>query len=165
MTRITKLCLAVLVVFSVLAFGSCSKSDDGKGPMEKAGKALDESMEKAKEQTGRAMEKAGEAIKEAGEKMQDSEKAGTRTTRSPSTAPTTSTLSDSDFENAARAKLESDAELKEANLSVIADAARNEITLSGTVRTHAARKKAIELAKSAKPGVAVNDKIDVKPGA
>jgi hypothetical protein len=42
---------------------------------------------------------------------------------------------------------------------------RNEVTLSGTVRTHAARKKAIELAKSTKPGVAVNDKIDVKPAA
>ena len=75
MTRITNLFLAALVVFSVLAFGSCSKSDDGKGPMEKAGKALDESMEKAKEQTGRAMEKTGAAIKEAGEKMQESAKA------------------------------------------------------------------------------------------
>jgi osmotically-inducible protein OsmY len=70
------------------------------------------------------------------------------------------------LEALARAKLASDAQLiKEAGLSVIADAARNEITLSGTVRTHAAREKAIELAKSAKPGVAVNDKIDVKPGA
>jgi len=36
--------------------------------MEKAGKSLDESMKKAKEQTGRAMEKAGESLKEAGEK-------------------------------------------------------------------------------------------------
>jgi osmotically-inducible protein OsmY len=90
---------------------------------------------------------------------------GNRTTQSPSIAPSTSTLSDSDLENAARAKLESDAQLKEANVSVIADAARNEITLSGTVRTRAAKEKAIELAKSAKPGVAVNDKIDVKPGA
>jgi hypothetical protein len=91
---------------------------------------------------------------------------GTRTTPSPATAPSTSTLSDSDLEALARAKLASDAQLiKEAGLSVIADAARNEITLSGTVRTHAAREKAIELAKSAKPGVAVNDKIDVKPGA
>jgi osmotically-inducible protein OsmY len=54
--------------------------------------------------------------------------------------------------------------LKEANLSVIAIAERNEVTLSGTVRSHAAREKAIELAKSAKPGVLVNDKIDVKPG-
>jgi len=92
-------------------------------------------------------------------------KPGTRTVPSPSTAPSTSNLSDSDLEKAVRAKLENDAQLKEADISVIADAARNEITLSGTVRTHAAREKAIELVKSAKPGVAVNDKIDVKPGA
>jgi hypothetical protein len=75
MTRITNLLLAALVGFSALAFGSCSKSEDGKGPMEKAGKAVDETMDKAKEQTGRAMEKTGAAIKEAGEKMQESGKA------------------------------------------------------------------------------------------
>ena len=75
MKRIKNLFLAALVGLCSLAFGSCSKSDDDRGPMEKAGKALDESMEKAKEQTGRAMEKAGEAIKEAGEKMQKSGKA------------------------------------------------------------------------------------------
>jgi len=74
-------------------------------------------------------------------------------------------MRDSDLEYAVRAKLENDPRLKSANLGVNADAVRNEITLSGTVRTHAARKKAIELAKSAKPGVAVNDKIEVKPGA
>jgi BON domain len=87
------------------------------------------------------------------------------TAPSPSTATSTSKPSDSDLEKAARAKLENDAQLKEANLSVIADAARNEVTLSGTVRTHAAREKAIELVKSAKPGVLVNNQIDVKPGA
>jgi osmotically-inducible protein OsmY len=90
---------------------------------------------------------------------------GTRTTPSPSTAPSTSKLSDSDLEKAVRAKLENDAQLREADLSVKADAARNEVILSGTVRTHAAREKAIELAKSAKPGVLVNDKMDVKPDA
>jgi osmotically-inducible protein OsmY len=74
-------------------------------------------------------------------------------------------MSDSDLEKAVRAKLENDSQLKKANLSVIAIAERNEVTLSGTVRSHAARQKAIELAKSAKLGVAVNDKIDVKPGA
>jgi osmotically-inducible protein OsmY len=74
-------------------------------------------------------------------------------------------MRDSDLENAVRAKLENVPQLKSADLSVNGDAVRNEVTLSGTVRTHAARKKAIELAKSAKPGVAVNDKIDVKPGA
>jgi osmotically-inducible protein OsmY len=73
-------------------------------------------------------------------------------------------MRDSDLENAVRAKLETNPQLKSADLSVNADAVRNEVTLSGTVRTHAAREKAIELAKSAKPGVLVNDKIDVKPG-
>ena len=90
---------------------------------------------------------------------------GTRTTPSPSTAPSTSKLTDSDLEKAVRAKLENDPQLKEADVSVNADTDRNEITLSGTVRSRAARDKAVELAKSAKPGVAVNDKIDVKPGA
>ena len=75
MKRIESLFLAAVVGLCMLTFSSCSKSDDDRGPMEKAGKALDESMEKAKEQTGRAMEKAGEAIKDAGEKMQESGKA------------------------------------------------------------------------------------------
>jgi osmotically-inducible protein OsmY len=73
-------------------------------------------------------------------------------------------MRDSDLENAVRTKLENDPQLKSADVSVNADAVRNEVTLSGTVRTRAARKKAIELAKSAKPGVLVNDKINVKPG-
>jgi osmotically-inducible protein OsmY len=90
---------------------------------------------------------------------------GTRTAPKPSTAPSTSRLSDSELQKAVRAKLETDAQFKEADISVIAIGERNEITLSGTVRSHAAREKAIELAKSAKPGVLVNDKIDVKPGA
>ena len=72
MKRIENLFLAALVGLCMLTFSSCSKSDDDRGPMEKAGKALDESTEKAKEQTGRALEKAGQAIKEAGEKMQES---------------------------------------------------------------------------------------------
>ena len=74
-------------------------------------------------------------------------------------------MEDSGLENAVRAKLENDPQLKSAYLRVNADAVRNEVMLSGTVRTQAARKKAIALAKSAKPGVAVNDKLDVKPGA
>ena len=88
-----------------------------------------------------------------------------RTAASPSTAPRTWRLSDSDLQKAVRAKLETDAQLKEADIFVIAIGERNEITLAGTVRSHAAREKAIELAKGAEPGVLVNDKIDVKPGA
>jgi hypothetical protein len=69
MTGIMKLFLAVLLGFSALPFGSC------KSEIDKAGKAVDETMDKAKEQTGRAMEKTGAAIKETGEKMQESRKA------------------------------------------------------------------------------------------
>jgi hypothetical protein len=77
MKRIMSLFLAALVGFSALAFGSC------KSEVDKAGKALDESMEKAKEHTGRAMEKTGQAIKEAGEKMQQSGKAENKQWHSP----------------------------------------------------------------------------------
>ena len=59
---------------------------------------------------------------------------------SPSTA-LNSSMSDSDLAKAVRAHLENDPQLKEANLSVNADAERNEITLSGTVRSRAAREK------------------------
>jgi osmotically-inducible protein OsmY len=72
------------------------------------------------------------------------------TRTSTSTSPSESKINDYDLEKAVRAKLEEDNQLKEANLSVNAIAERNEITLSGTVRSHAARERAIELAKSAK---------------
>ena len=62
--------LGLLVSLFILA--GCSKSEDKKGPMEKAGQAVDKAMDQAKEKTGQAMEKAGEAIKEAGEKMRES---------------------------------------------------------------------------------------------
>jgi osmotically-inducible protein OsmY len=67
------------------------------------------------------------------------------------------------MENSVRAKLENDAQLKEAKLSVSANADKNEVTLSGTVPTQDARVRAIDLAKSTQPGVTINDKIDVKP--
>ena len=77
--------------------------------------------------------------------------------------PSASKINDNDLEKAVRAKLEEDAQLKEADLSVNAIAERNEVTLSGTVRSHVARERATELAKSAKTGILVNNKIDVKP--
>jgi hypothetical protein len=77
MKTVKKIFLAMLLTLSGITFAACSKPDDNKGPMEKAGKAADEALEKAKERTGQAMEKAGETIKEAGEKMRGSgEKAG-----------------------------------------------------------------------------------------
>jgi osmotically-inducible protein OsmY len=86
------------------------------------------------------------------------------------TTPGTSTpsavkMSDSDLEKAVRAKLDTDVALKEAKLDVDADADKNEVTLSGTVRSEEVRNKAVELAKTAHSGLTVNDKIDVKPAA
>ena len=43
-------------------------------------------------------------------------------------------MRDFDLENAVRAKLETNPQLKSADLSVNADAVRNKVTLSGTVR-------------------------------
>jgi osmotically-inducible protein OsmY len=76
-----------------------------------------------------------------------------------------SKMSNAKLENSIRAKLDNDAQLKEAKLSVSADADKNEVTLSGTVPTQDARARAVDLAKSTQPGLTINDKIDVKPAA
>lgn len=92
--------------------------------------------------------------------------------RVPETGPATSApatpnanMSNSDLEKAIKAKLESDDSLKQANLSVSADAKENKATISGTVVSQEMRNKAVDLAKSAQPGVTIEDKIDVKPAA
>ena len=72
-------------------------------------------------------------------------------------------LSNSDLENHIKAKLDTDEQVRAANLSIIADARKQEATLSGTVESEALRSKAVELAKSAHSGLTVNDLIDVKP--
>jgi osmotically-inducible protein OsmY len=81
------------------------------------------------------------------------------------TSSSASKMSDSDLEQAIRAKFDSDAQLKEAKLDVDADVDKNEVTISGTVRSQEARSKAVELAKGVQSGLTVNDKIDVKPAA
>lgn len=72
-------------------------------------------------------------------------------------------MTNSDLENAIKGKIETDAQLKTANISVSADVETKAVTLSGTVESEALRTKAIESAKSAKAGLAITDKIDVKP--
>ena len=86
-------------------------------------------------------------------------------TPSPSATPSASKMSDSDLEKAVPAKFESDAQLKDAKLDVDADVDKNEVTISGTVRSQDLRTKAVELTKSVQAGLTVNDKIDVKPAA
>jgi hypothetical protein len=50
--------------------GACGKTEENsKGPAEKAGAAIDQAVDRAKEQTGQAMEKAGDAMKDAGSKL------------------------------------------------------------------------------------------------
>ena len=77
---------------------------------------------------------------------------------------TTAKMSDSDLENSIKTKLNSDAQLKAADLGVDADIDKNTATLSGTVSSEALRTKAVDLAKSAHPNLVITDKIDVKPG-
>ena len=72
-------------------------------------------------------------------------------------------MSNSDLEEAVKAKLSMEEELRTANLDVDANANNNEVTISGTVQSQQQRNTAIQLAKST--GVTVNDKIDVKPAS
>jgi hyperosmotically inducible protein len=48
-------------------------------------------------------------------------------------------------------------------VSVDADVNRNHATLSGTVESQALRDRAVDLARSAQPGITLENKIDVKP--
>ena len=76
---------------------------------------------------------------------------------------TTTKMSDGDLEKSIKAKLDADAQLKTANISVSASADRNEATISGTVETQALRSKAVELVKSTHAALILTDKIEVKP--
>jgi hyperosmotically inducible periplasmic protein len=82
----------------------------------------------------------------------------TDTTNKPATK-----MTDSQLEDKIKAKFDSDAQLKASDLSVSADADKNEATISGEVGTQALRSKAVAMAKEASPGLILTDKIDVKP--
>jgi osmotically-inducible protein OsmY len=81
-------------------------------------------------------------------------------TNSPKT--TAAGFSDSDLERMVKAKLSTDPDVAKA-ISVDANADKNEIKLTGTVPSETLRAKAVDLAKSAKDGLIITDKIDVKP--
>lgn len=71
-------------------------------------------------------------------------------------------ISDSDLEQTIKAKLASDPDLQAGNVSVSANAQQNTATLSGTVSSEAMRNRAVELAKTSKPDLAVTDNLQVK---
>jgi hyperosmotically inducible protein len=72
-------------------------------------------------------------------------------------------MTDSELEDKIKAKFDSDPRLKAADLSVSADADKNEATISGVVGTESLRTKAVDLAKEVSPSLILTDKIDVKP--
>ena len=72
-------------------------------------------------------------------------------------------MSDSDLENAIKTKINSDAQLKAADIGVSADGDDNTATLSGTVESQTLRMRAVDLARAAHAGLIITDKIDVKP--
>ncbi|MGH7793946.1 MAG: BON domain-containing protein [Candidatus Binatia bacterium] len=73
------------------------------------------------------------------------------------------TMANSELEKAVRDNLNSNEQLRAADLAVSADVTKNEVTLSGTVSSEELRAKAVELAKGAHAGVIVTDRINVKP--
>ena len=72
-------------------------------------------------------------------------------------------MSSADLKDAIEGKFKLDPDLRAADLDVSADADKNEVEISGRVESEALRTKAIDLAKSAHPGLIVTDKIDVTP--
>ena len=74
-------------------------------------------------------------------------------------------MSNSDLKAKIETQLKSDPDLRNADLSVSADADRNSATLSGTVATEAMRTKAVQMARATHPGLVIEDKIDVKSRA
>jgi len=70
MRAIRNLSLGAVAATFLMFVGACGKSEENsKGPAEKAGAAIDQAVDRAKEETGQAMEKAGDAIKDAGSKL------------------------------------------------------------------------------------------------
>lgn len=86
---------------------------------------------------------------------------GCSTTQRPTTSA--NAMTDSELENVIKAKLDSDVQLRNANLDVDANVDHNEVKLSGTVPDEDMRNRAVEMAKSSRPGLVITDKIDVKP--
>lgn len=72
-------------------------------------------------------------------------------------------ISNAALEEKIKTNLNTDAQLKAANLDVKANVDRNEVLLSGTVESESVKTKAVESAKSAQAGLSVTSKINVDP--
>jgi osmotically-inducible protein OsmY len=136
----------------------------------------------AQQKIGKLRRKAGEAIGQAGKVIAGSgitsllalsllggsvalNGCGTASTHEATVKPTPlASMTNAELEQKIKAKFKTDAQLDAADISVDANADRNQATLAGTVGSESLRTKAIELAKSAHSGLIVTTKIDVKPG-
>jgi len=78
-------------------------------------------------------------------------------------AADTPKMTNGDLERAVTSSINSDSALAAYKIDVSGDVDKNAVTLSGTVPTEALRTRAVELAKSGRATLLVNDKIDVKP--
>jgi len=130
---------------------------------------------------GKARRKAGEVTEKAGKVLAGSAVTGflaltllgiSASLNGCSTAsspPATSSsqpqaqMSNAALEEKIKTNLNTDAQLRAANLDVAANVDRNEVTLSGTVESEAVKTKAIESARSAQAGLNVTSKIEVDP--
>jgi hypothetical protein len=74
MKTIKKRLLLLLIAAVILAPAGCKRSEDGEGSAEKAGRQIDNALEKAGQETGKLMERVGESMQKAGENMQDKSK-------------------------------------------------------------------------------------------
>jgi len=72
-------------------------------------------------------------------------------------------LTDEALQQIVKTRLQSDSNVRRLNLDVDADAAHKAVELKGLAYTERQRTRAVELARSARPDIAVQDKIDVKP--
>jgi hyperosmotically inducible protein len=81
----------------------------------------------------------------------------------PADSQTTPKMTNDELDRTVTAKINSDATLAAYKLDVDADADKNAVTITGSVPTESLRMKAVDAAKTASVGLAVTDKIDVKP--
>ena len=81
-----------------------------------------------------------------------------RTTMTDSAQPKSAELA-----NNIKTKLDSDDQLKAANLKISVNASKKAATLSGAVESESLRSKAIDLARHARPDVMIIDQIEIVP--
>ena len=72
-------------------------------------------------------------------------------------------LTDSALQQIVKTRLQSDAAVRRLNLEVAADAEHRAVELRGLAYTEKQRTQAVALARDARPNIAVQDKIEVKP--